>query len=141
MALPENEIWYSDIVPIAFNNLKVRVMNMIGSDYPKLKFVSPNEAYTESNFPTVRLWQVDMYEVGNGLDYDAIEAFNVTLQADVISLNAKDTERIRTYVIKAMHDIGFRTISVPPVLRNANKQYGYARFRRLVQETDIFITQ
>lgn len=141
MALTEQELWYSNIVPVTFTNLKTRVKNLIGSDYPKLKFVSPNEAYTESNFPTVRLRLVDMVEVGNGLDFNAIEAFSTTFQADVISLNAKDSERIRTYIIKVMHDLGYRTLSVPNIVRDGNKWYGFARFRRLVQETDMTIIQ
>lgn len=141
MSYTEDELWYSNILPLTFTNLKVRITNDIGSDYSNLKFVSPNESYTESNYPTIRMALVDMPEVGSDLANTAIEAFRVTLQCDVVSLKATDTERIRNHVIRTMRDLGYRSVSIPPITRDGNKWYGFGRFRRLVEETDITITE
>lgn len=140
MAYTEQELWYSNILPVLFTNVKVRMTSAIGSDYPNLKFVSPNETYVESNYPTIRVSLVDMPEVGFDLSNSAIEGFRVTVQCDVVSLKSADSERIRNYVIRTMKDLGFRSISIPPITRDGNKWYGFARFRRLVEESDVTIT-
>lgn len=141
MALTEQELWYSNIVPVVFTRFKAVMRKHLSTDYPKLKIIAPNESFAPSNFPTVWLRLVDMRERGSGLDFGAIEAFTVTLQVDTITLNADDTERIRNYAIKVLHDIGFSAFSITPVMRDGNKWNGYARFRRLVQESDMTFTE
>lgn len=141
MAFTENDLWYTNIPPVVFTNLKVRMTNEIGADYPSLKFVSPNESYAESNYPTVWLRATDIRELSNGLDYANIAGYMVTVQVDVITLNSADSERIRNYATKILHTIGFKALSIPEIQRSGTKWFGFGRYRRVIEETDLKIIQ
>lgn len=131
-------MWISDIEPMIFTKVKVSVTEKLKTKYPNIHFTTSDKTEDNPRFPTVMLRDIGSNERGNDLENVFINAYQCTIQVDVIdNQTQKRAKEVMRYVVDEMKKMSFSIISAPTPDNKSESYRLVSRFRREIGWNDI----
>ena len=131
-------MWISNIESMILTRVKVGVEEKIKTKYPNILFTASDRYQGDARFPTVVIRDLGSSERGNDLENTHINAYQCTIQVDVIDNESQNrAKEVSRYVVDEMKKMSFSMVSAPAPDNKSDTYRVVARFRREIGWDDI----
>ena len=130
-------MWISDIETIMLTKVKNYVTRKVKIKYPNLFFTTSDRNQSNPKFPTVMIRDLGSAERGNDLENIHINAYQCTIQVDVIDNESQNrAKEVMQHIIDEMKKNSFSIITAPMQDNNYDTYRVVSRFRREIGWND-----